>query len=92
MSSTKITKSKGPATTVDDINGEVLPAPARNKSGRFIRQQPTEEVSVTVDDRQSGTAAPTIPSGSGAIDEGTPVNSVGPSIIVSNIANIEGSQ
>jgi hypothetical protein len=75
MSSTKITKGKGPATTVDDINDGVLPAPARNKSGRLVRQQPTEEVSITIDDRQSGTAAPTIPSGSRAIDEGTSVDS-----------------
>jgi hypothetical protein len=78
MSSTQITKAsrgKGPATA-NDSEDAAPPAPpnlARNKSGRFTRQRHTEEVDTAID--ESGTAAPTIPSGSRAIDEGTPVDS-----------------
>ena len=72
MSSTLITRAsrgKGQATTDDAENTTpYAPTPARNKSGRFIRQQPAEEVD------ESGTAVPTIPSGSRAIDEDTPVD------------------
>ena len=73
MSSTLLTRTsrgKGPATA-DDAEDAASPAPtpARNKSGRFVRQQPTEEID------ESGTAVPTIPSGSRVIDEDTPVDS-----------------
>jgi hypothetical protein len=67
---TKASKGKGPATTTNDSEDAAPPASARNKSGRFTRQQRTEDA---ID--ESGTAAPTIPSGSRAIDEGTPVDS-----------------
>lgn len=75
MSSTILTKAsrgKGAATTTD-ADDAAPPTLARNKSGRFVRQQPTDEIDVVIG--ESGTAAQTIPSGPRAIDEGTPVDS-----------------
>lgn len=76
MSSTQITKAskgKGPAAA-NDAENAASPTFTRTKSGRLIRQQrSTEEIDTAID--ESGTAAPTIPSGSRAIDEGTPVDS-----------------
>ena len=56
---TKASKGKGPAT-MDDAE-DIPPAPV-HKSGRS-RKQPVDR----------STAVPTIPSGSTAVDEGTPV-------------------